>query len=197
MKKNSTAFTLLELLLAVTIFAVIATALYSSFFAGIRIFRRAQVTMEFHQDIRLVTEELAFDLRNSLLCPLHEESPAGEVTDEEEEEPEPDNESEPESRPVFDTPEGLQDIMEKAGLADIRIFSEGRDFIYATKEEFWSTLWSHGFRRILEMIENEKGEEGLQKFKAEVFAKMGSMMRSDGFYQSIGVHFGLAIKPKD
>jgi ubiquinone/menaquinone biosynthesis C-methylase UbiE len=113
-----------------------------------------------------------------------------------EEEEETESESEKEPGPVFGTPDGLKDILSTAGFGDIKILSEGRDFVYKTEEEFWSTLWSHGFRRILQAIEDEKGEEELHKFKAEVFTKMSSMMESDGYHQSIAVHFGLATKTK-
>jgi ubiquinone/menaquinone biosynthesis C-methylase UbiE len=114
----------------------------------------------------------------------------------EEQESEPEPEPDSKAQPVFNTTEGLQEILEKAGFGAIRIISECRDFIYATEEEFWSSLWSHGFRRILERIDNEMGEEGLQEFKKEVFAQMRSKMKMDGFHQSIAVHFGLASKPK-
>ena len=90
MKKTKFGFTLLELLLAVTIFSIIAVALYSSFHAGLRILRRAQDVMEFHQDLRLAMGELSLDLRNSLLCPLSEERVETSVTpatEEVEEEP--------------------------------------------------------------------------------------------------------------
>jgi len=61
------------------------------------------------------------------------------------------------TQPVFDTPEGLKAIMTTAGFEDIQIFTETTEFVYASKEEFWSTLWSHGARGTLENIENETG----------------------------------------
>ncbi|MDB4349331.1 prepilin-type N-terminal cleavage/methylation domain-containing protein [Omnitrophica bacterium] len=90
MKENSSGFTLLELLLAVTIFSVVAVALYSSFHAGIRILRRSEDVMKYHQDLRLVTDELSLDLRNALLAEIHGETEKGiaeETEAEEEEEP--------------------------------------------------------------------------------------------------------------
>jgi len=66
MKKSNTGFTLLELLLAVSIFAIVATVLYSTFYTGTRILRRAESAMEFHQRLRIATEEMALDLRNAL-----------------------------------------------------------------------------------------------------------------------------------
>ena len=75
-------------------------------------------------------------------------------------------------------------------------YSGSKNTIHQTEEEFWSTLWSHGFRRTLGRIENEMGPEGLKRFKEAVFAKMGDIMQDDGYHQSIGVHISLATKPK-
>jgi ubiquinone/menaquinone biosynthesis C-methylase UbiE len=101
-----------------------------------------------------------------------------------------------ESQPVFDTPEGLKAIMNAAGFEDTQIFTERAKFIYATEEEFWSTLWSHGARGTLEKIEEETGTDGLQKFKLDVFKKMNDIKQSDGLHQLIPVHICLATKPK-
>ena len=101
-----------------------------------------------------------------------------------------------EHQPVFDTPEGLKTILNTAGFEDVHIFSEAAEFVYKTEEEFWSTLWSHGGRAILERIEQEAGADGLQKFKLEVFKKMSAIKQADGLHQLIPVHVGLATKPK-
>lgn len=105
-------------------------------------------------------------------------------------------ESNPESQPVFDTPEGLREIMNSAGFDNIQIFSETAEFVYATEEEFWSTLWSHGLRGTLEKIEQETGTDGLQKFKLDVFKKVSDIKQTDGLHQLVPVHVCLATKPK-
>jgi ubiquinone/menaquinone biosynthesis C-methylase UbiE len=107
-----------------------------------------------------------------------------------------DTDPDSESQPVFDTPEGLRAIMNTAGFENIQIFTETAEFIYATEEEFWSTLWSHGFRGTMERIEKERGPDGLQRFKLEVFNKINSIKRTDGLHQLIPVHVSLATKPK-
>ena len=105
-----------------------------------------------------------------------------------------DPESEAEPKPVFGTPDGLQEIMATASFENVKIFTEGGDFIYPTNDEFWASLWSHGFRRLLGMIEKETGSEGLQRFKGEVFTKLDSIMQNDGYHQQINVHVCLAPK---
>ncbi len=58
--------------MAVTIFAIIATVLYSSFHAGIKILRRSEEVMKHHQDLRIVVDEVSLDLNNCLLAGLHD-----------------------------------------------------------------------------------------------------------------------------
>jgi ubiquinone/menaquinone biosynthesis C-methylase UbiE len=103
-------------------------------------------------------------------------------------------ESDSASQPVFDTPEGLEVIMKTAAFADIQIVSEAASFAYAN-EEYWSTLWSHGGRVALEAIEKTTGAEGLQRFKADVFARLRSMKQTDGIHQTFPVLFALVTEP--
>lgn len=106
-----------------------------------------------------------------------------------EETPAPHNDSD--AKPVFDTPEGLTDILRGAGFDHIQVISETKEFVYGSKEEYWSTLWSHGARGTLERINQEAGADGLQKFKHDVFKKMNDIMQKDGLHQLIPVHIGL------
>lgn len=99
-------------------------------------------------------------------------------------------------QPVFDTPEGLKSILETAGFENVQIFSEAKDFVYATNEEYWSTLWSHGMRGILERIELANGKEGLEKFKSDVITKADALKQDDGLHQVFSAFIGLASKPQ-
>lgn len=84
--KSREGFTLLELLLAVTIFSVIAVALIATFNAGIKILRRSEESMRQHQDLRYALDEVALDLRNALLAELPQaEAETEEIEGEEEE----------------------------------------------------------------------------------------------------------------
>jgi hypothetical protein len=98
-------------------------------------------------------------------------------------------------QPVFDTPAGLEAILQTAGFADIQVISEAAEFIYATEEEFWSTLWSHGMRGTLERIEQATGPNGLQRFKTDILAKVNALKQPNGFHQLFPVLFALATKP--
>ena len=93
------------------------------------------------------------------------------------------------------TPEGLRAIPKAAGFDNIQIISEVAEFVYSTDEEYWSTLWSHARRETLEEIERITGTEGLEKFKAEIFRKLGDIKQTDGLHQLFPVLVGLATRP--
>jgi ubiquinone/menaquinone biosynthesis C-methylase UbiE len=65
----------------------------------------------------------------------------------------------------FDTPLQLETALQQAGFEDIRITVEEKDFIYASEEEFWLSLWSAGVRRQLEKMTPDL----LERAKSEVF----------------------------
>jgi ubiquinone/menaquinone biosynthesis C-methylase UbiE len=87
--------------------------------------------------------------------------------------PEEEKESETADGSQFDTPEGMQDIMARAGFGNIQVISETADFVYATKDEWWESLWSHGGRGALERIERTGGSEMLERFRKECFHVSG------------------------
>jgi prepilin-type N-terminal cleavage/methylation domain-containing protein len=67
-KKNSGAFTLVELLIAVSIFSVVSIAIYSVFSSGTAILRRVKNIDLAQQKILLKTESLARQLRQQPAC---------------------------------------------------------------------------------------------------------------------------------
>jgi ubiquinone/menaquinone biosynthesis C-methylase UbiE len=109
--------------------------------------------------------------------------------------PEPKPAAPPEPKPAapdFGTPEGLQAMLSAAGFADIQVISETAEFSYASAEEYWATLWSHGARRSLEQVERVTGTEGLQRFKAAVLARAAGLHQSGGLRQAVTVLYTLA-----
>ncbi|MFH0840244.1 MAG: prepilin-type N-terminal cleavage/methylation domain-containing protein [Candidatus Omnitrophota bacterium] len=63
---NKKGFTLIELLIALSIFAVVAITLYSTFFAGISVWKRSGDTSSAYQDIRVVFDDIARDLKDMI-----------------------------------------------------------------------------------------------------------------------------------
>lgn len=60
------SFTLMELLIAVSIFSVIALCLYSVFSGGIRIWQRQEQGFRYSHSIRLALDRMAKELRNAI-----------------------------------------------------------------------------------------------------------------------------------
>ena len=85
--------------------------------------------------------------------------------------------------------------MESAGFSDVKVTPEVMDFVYANEEEWWSTLWSHGARASLESIESKLGINGLEKFKAEAFHGLQTLIKPDGIHQAFSVFYTIASKP--
>jgi len=71
---NKRGFTFIELLIAVSIFAVAAIALYSTFFAGISVWRRSGKSGDIYQDIRFVVEDMTKDFKNTIYYTKEKES---------------------------------------------------------------------------------------------------------------------------
>ncbi|MDD5680592.1 MAG: prepilin-type N-terminal cleavage/methylation domain-containing protein [Candidatus Omnitrophica bacterium] len=74
MKKQNNAFTFIELLIALSIFAVVAVTLYSTFFAGLSVWKRSGDGSDVYQDIRTVFDDMARDFRNMIYFTKDKES---------------------------------------------------------------------------------------------------------------------------
>ncbi|MFH1593491.1 MAG: prepilin-type N-terminal cleavage/methylation domain-containing protein [Candidatus Omnitrophota bacterium] len=64
--KTRKGFTFLELLVAMTIFAIIAASLYSTLNAGIRMYRKGNYLIQDNQRLRVFFDTLSRDLRNAI-----------------------------------------------------------------------------------------------------------------------------------
>lgn len=117
------------------------------------------------------------DLIKKYLPPASEEEKGSESLDE----------------PHFDTPEGMQEIMARAGFTNIQVISETANFVYATKDEWWESLWSHGGRGPLERIERTGGSEALERFKMECMQQLSP--ESQNIRRSFHVLYTTAKRP--
>lgn len=59
-------FTLMELLIALSIFAVIAICLYSVFSGGIRVYRKQEKVFKYNHNANLALDKMAGELRNAI-----------------------------------------------------------------------------------------------------------------------------------
>lgn len=64
--KNRSGFTLIEILLSLTIFSVIALTLYSTFATGMQLARRSENAAKIYREIRWSLERMKTDLQNTV-----------------------------------------------------------------------------------------------------------------------------------
>jgi ubiquinone/menaquinone biosynthesis C-methylase UbiE len=91
----------------------------------------------------------------------------------------------------FDTPLQLETALRRAGFADTQISVEEKDFVYADEEQYWSSLWSAGFRRQLEKMTPNL----LEQARNEVFQKIQKFKKPDGFHKLNRALFAFGTKP--
>lgn len=91
----------------------------------------------------------------------------------------------------FDTPWQIETVLQQAGIKDIRITFEEKEFVYADEEQYWSTLWSAGIRRQLEKLTPAL----LEQAKSEVFRKLQTLKKADGFHKASRALFAFGTKP--
>lgn len=65
-KDREKGFTFVELIVAVTIFSIIAVSIYSTFSAGLRVWRRTNPVIEANQSARFFFNIIAMDLKNAV-----------------------------------------------------------------------------------------------------------------------------------
>lgn len=63
--RSGRAFTFMELLIALTIFSIIASSIYHTMSAGIRVYRRGNVVIRDNQKLRLFFNAISQDMRNA------------------------------------------------------------------------------------------------------------------------------------
>jgi O-methyltransferase / aklanonic acid methyltransferase len=90
----------------------------------------------------------------------------------------------------FDKPLQLETALRQAGFADTRISVEEKDFVYTDEEQYWSSLWSAGFRRQLEKMTPDL----LQQARSEVFQKLQTFKKPDGFHKLNRALFAFGTK---
>lgn len=92
--------------------------------------------------------------------------------------------------PVYDTEEGLFNILTEGGFKNIKVFSEEKEFVIKDANEWWNRLWSMGSRLQLEKLTPET----LEQYKIEAFEKLNEMRHADGIHFKIPVLFAFGIK---
>jgi len=92
----------------------------------------------------------------------------------------------------FDTRQEIENILLKAGFGEIKIVAENTDVYYKNKNEWWNSIWSHGERETLDLLNPEK----LKLFKDEAFRKLKYNKQHNGYCQKLEVLYTSAKKSR-
>ena len=105
----------------------------------------------------------------------------------------------PEMRPVsqadtraLDTAVELEEVLSHAGFVDVQTVSEEEEFFYKDEDQWWSSLWSHGCRALLERMEPSV----LQRFKVDAFDAMQPLKGSGGLPILFRILLTMGTKPQ-
>ena len=90
---------------------------------------------------------------------------------------EPDEENELE-RLELDIPAGMESALRATGFTQIQIHTERIEMIYPDKETWWRLLWTVGFRRSLESMQDEKREQ----LRNDLFQELQKFKQPDGLH---------------
>jgi O-methyltransferase/aklanonic acid methyltransferase len=92
--------------------------------------------------------------------------------------------------PEFETIEGMQKILIKAGYRDIHNKIEENEFRCENAEDLWKDLWSTGFRRVMESINSKN----LVKLKEDLIKNFHNYSYEDGLHWNIKALFTFGRK---
>lgn len=92
----------------------------------------------------------------------------------------------------LETKEEIEETMARVGFEQIKIAVEEKEFFYADENEFWDTMWSHGFRYQLERMD----EATLQAFQHDLFGHLEAMKEEQGIPWKIQALITVASRPE-
>ncbi len=91
----------------------------------------------------------------------------------------------------LDNPLETQAIVHRAGFDAVQVIPEEGEFVYQTEEEWWAARWSYSSRASLERM----SPQTLEKYKADLFARMQPLKQPDGFHVKLRVFYVVGSKP--
>lgn len=80
--------------------------------------------------------------------------------------------------PAFGAPEKIEAALRQAGLTDIESHMEEHDFVYASDDEWWASLWGHGLRSRFENLD----AVALETFRLDMIRKVQTLKQPDGIH---------------
>ncbi len=95
--------------------------------------------------------------------------------------------------PHFETPEGMKEILARAGFVNVEVVESEMEFLFADEDAWWATLWSHGARLALENLP----PQALERAKAFAYSKMRHIKQPNGIPTIHRALITVATKPGD
>jgi O-methyltransferase/aklanonic acid methyltransferase len=94
--------------------------------------------------------------------------------------------------PAIDTPTGMKTLLRDTGFEEIHVNEEEIDFVYADEAEWWSMLWTLGFRSALERMD----PAALEGLKADLDCKLQAFKKADGLHVPFRVLYAFGTKSR-
>ena len=84
---------------------------------------------------------------------------------------------------MFDSKEEIVNYYKTAGFIAIQISTEEKEFYYKDEEEWWQSIWSHGYRGFLKRLD----EKTLKKFREESFKILSNIKNENRLPENFSV----------
>lgn len=84
---------------------------------------------------------------------------------------------------MFDSKEEIINYYKTAGFIVIEISTEEKEFYYKDEEEWWQSIWSHGYRGFLKRLD----EKTLKKFREESFKILSNIKNENRLPENFSV----------
>ena len=91
---------------------------------------------------------------------------------------------------MLDSKEEIINFLENEGFMAIDVSIEEKEFYYKNEEEWWRSIWSHGFRGFLKRLE----EKMLKEFREESFKIISKIKNENGIPDKLNILITKAFK---
>ena len=94
---------------------------------------------------------------------------------------------------MLDSKEEIINFLENEGFTAIDVSIEEKEFYYKNEEEWWRSIWSHGYRGFLMRLD----EKMLKEFREESFNIISKIKNENGIPDKLNILITKAFKKLD
>jgi ubiquinone/menaquinone biosynthesis C-methylase UbiE len=91
---------------------------------------------------------------------------------------------------MLDSKEEIINYFEDAGFTAIKILTEEKEFFYKDEDEWWRSIWAHGYRGFLKRLD----EKTLQEFREDSYAIISKIKNENGLPEKFNILITKALK---